>query len=235
MLTRGRKKVAGEGRREGRKERDKLERTTNLLSSLSRPSKVDLSVPRHDESRDSTLSSTLILPRLALRQSCSIGLQVLQLAFLSFRTDDNCLFSFRFFFSSPIRSSLSLSFSFSSYPSLPLFLPLYSLRDKKKTCFPILNDEFLNRCLSHIISRLSNERIYFLTIMHISARKERSDKTFAQSIRTLLKHSGRVRGWIELYFALENSYFRQLSVDRVFEPFINRNYVNYRPTSHARV
>lgn len=99
-LTRGRKKVAddGEGRREGRKERDKLERTTNLLSSLSRPSKVDLSVPRHDESRDSTLSSTLILPRLALRQSCSIGLQVLQLAFLSFRTDDNCLFSFRLFF-----------------------------------------------------------------------------------------------------------------------------------------
>lgn len=213
MLTRGRKKVAGEGRREGRKERDKLVRTTNLLSSLSRPSKVDLSVPRHDESRDSTLSSTLILPRLALRQSCSIGLQVLQLAFLSFRTDDNCLFSFRFFFSSKL--SLSLSFSFSSYPSLPLFLPLYSLRDKKKTCFPILNDEFLNRCLSHIISRLSNERIYFLTIMHISARKERSDKTFAQSIRTLLKHSGRVRGWIELYFALENSYFRQLSVDRV--------------------
>lgn len=119
-LTRGRKKVAddGEGRREGRKERDKLERTTNLLSSLSRPSKVDLSVPRHDESRDSTLSSTLILPRLALRQSCSIGLQVLQLAFLSFRTDDNCLFSFRLFF--PLL-----------FPSL-LFLLLYLLRDRKK-------------------------------------------------------------------------------------------------------
>lgn len=119
-LTRGRKKVAddGEGRREGRKERDKLERTTNLLSSLSRPSKVDLSVPRHDESRDSTLSSTLILPRLALRQSCSIGLQVLQLAFLSFRTDDNCLFSFRLFF--PLL-----------FPSL-LFLLLYLFRDRKK-------------------------------------------------------------------------------------------------------
>lgn len=127
-LTRGRKKVAddGEGRREGRKERDKLERTTNLLSSLSRPSKVDLSVPRHDESRDSTLSSTLILPRLALRQSCSIGLQVLQLAFLSFRTDDNCLFSFRLFF--PLL-----------FPSL-LFLLLYLLRDRKKKRTP---NEFL--------------------------------------------------------------------------------------------
>lgn len=127
-LTRGRKKVAddGEGRREGRKERDKLERTTNLLSSLSRPSKVDLSVPRHDESRDSTLSSTLILPRLALRQSCSIGLQVLQLAFLSFRTDDNCLFSFRLFF--PLL-----------FPSL-LFLLLYLLRDRKKIRIP---NEFL--------------------------------------------------------------------------------------------
>lgn len=127
-LTRGRKKVAddGEGRREGRKERDKLERTTNLLSSLSRPSKVDLSVPRHDESRDSTLSSTLILPRLALRQSCSIGLQVLQLAFLSFRTDDNCLFSFRLFF--PLL-----------FPSL-LFLLLYLLRDRKKIRSP---NEFL--------------------------------------------------------------------------------------------
>lgn len=32
-------------------------------------SKVDLPVPRHDESRDSTLSSTLILPRLALRRN----------------------------------------------------------------------------------------------------------------------------------------------------------------------
>lgn len=127
-LTRGRKKVAddGEGRKEGRKERDKLERTTNLLSSLSRPSKVDLSVPRHDESRDSTLSSTLILPRLALRQSCSIGLQVLQLAFLSFRTDDNCLFSFRLFF--PLL-----------FPSL-LFLLLYLLRDRKKKRIP---NEFL--------------------------------------------------------------------------------------------
>lgn len=169
-LTRGRKKVAddGEGRREGRKERDKLERTTNLLSSLSRPSKVDLSVPRHDESRDSTLSSTLILPRLALRQSCSIGLQVLQLAFLSFRTDDNCLFSFRLFF--PLL-----------FPSL-LFLLLYLLRDtKKKNAFPM---NFYSRLI--IISRLSNEyRIYFLTIMYICAKG--ADKTFVQSIRTLLK------------------------------------------------
>lgn len=130
MLTRGRKKVAGEGRREGRKERDKLVRTTNLLSSLSRPSKVDLSVPRHDESRDSTLSSTLILPRLALRQSCSIGLQVLQLAFLSFRTDDNCLFSFRFFFSSPIRSSLSLSLFLS--PRAYLYFYLYTRFETRK-------------------------------------------------------------------------------------------------------
>lgn len=132
MLTRGRKKVAGEGRREGRKERDKLERTTNLLSSLSRPSKVDLSVPRHDESRDSTLSSTLILPRLALRQSCSIGLQVLQLAFLSFRTDDNCLFSFRFFFSSPIRSSLSLSLFLSPPTRAYLYFYLYTRFETRK-------------------------------------------------------------------------------------------------------
>ena len=129
MLTRGRKKVAGEGRREGRKERDKLERTTNLLSSLSRPSKVDLSVPRHDESRDSTLSSTLILPRLALRQSCSIGLQVLQLAFLSFRTDDNCLFSFRFFF---LRSSLSLSLFLSPPTRAYLYFYLYTRFETRK-------------------------------------------------------------------------------------------------------
>ena len=87
-------------------------------------------MPRHDESRDSTLSSTLILPRLALRQSCSIGLQVLQLAFLSFRTDDNCLFSFRFFFLRRFEA-LSLSLFFFLLEPTSIFTFILASRQEK--------------------------------------------------------------------------------------------------------